>query len=74
MALSKATLSQLIQDKIIAGEGSSPEDAATLSKFADALADAIVTHITADAEVVVTSVGGVTTGLGTSGPGTGTIS
>lgn len=38
-----------------------------------ALASAIVTHLTTNAVVNVTSVSGVTTGAGVSGPGTGTI-
>lgn len=38
-----------------------------------AIGNAIVLHITANAAVVVTSVSGVTTGGGVSGPGTGTI-
>lgn len=41
--------------------------------FCDKLAAAIVTYITANAVVVVTSVAGVTTGGGVSGPGAGTI-
>lgn len=40
----------------------------------DALASAIVTHITTNAVVTVASVSGVTTGPGSSGPGAGTIS
>jgi hypothetical protein len=39
-----------------------------------ALADAIITHITSAGVVTVTSVTGVTVGGGVSGPGTGTIS
>ena len=38
-----------------------------------AIGNAIVAHITGNAVVVVTSVTGVTTGPGTSGPGAGTI-
>lgn len=38
-----------------------------------AVAAAIVTHITTAAVVVVASVSGVQTGSGTSGPGTGTV-
>lgn len=38
-----------------------------------AMGNAIVNHIRLNAEVIVTSVGGVTTGAGTSGPGTGTV-
>lgn len=39
----------------------------------DAIGNAIVAHIQANAQVVVASVSGVTTGGGVSGPGTGTI-
>ena len=38
-----------------------------------AIGNAIVTHIQSNGQVVVASVGGVTVGAGTSGPGTGTI-
>lgn len=38
-----------------------------------AIAEGVVEHITSAAVVNVTSVSGVTTGGGTSGPGTGTI-
>lgn len=37
------------------------------------MGNAIVTYLVANASVVVASVSGVTTGGGTSGPGTGTI-
>lgn len=40
----------------------------------NAIGDAIITFIQANATVTVTSVSGVTTGAGVSGPGTGTIS
>jgi hypothetical protein len=40
----------------------------------NAIGDAIVTFIQANAVVTVASVSGVTTGPGVSGPGTGTIS
>jgi hypothetical protein len=42
--------------------------------FCKVIAQAVVSHITANAAVTVTvtSVSGVTTGAGTSGPGTGT--
>lgn len=39
----------------------------------DAVGDAIINYIKANAAVVVTSVSGVTTGAGVSGPGTGTL-
>lgn len=42
-------------------------------KFSDALARAIITYFESKAKVNVTSVSGVTTGPGVSGPGTGTI-
>ena len=51
--------------------GKTPADAIT--KFKDDLADAIDTYVKT-ATVNVTSVSGVTTGGGTSGPGTGTLS
>jgi hypothetical protein len=41
--------------------------------FADALAQAITQHIVTNAQVIVQSVSGVTTGPSVSGPGTGTI-
>lgn len=39
----------------------------------DAVGDAIINYIKANAQVIVTSVSGVTTGAGVSGPGTGTL-
>ena len=47
---------------------------AILKAQADAIAAAMIAHVTAFAVVTVTvaSVGGVTTGAGVSGPGTGT--
>lgn len=39
----------------------------------DSVAEAVVEEIQGNAQVVVTSVSGVTTGGGTSGPGTGTV-
>lgn len=44
------------------------------ARFADALATAIIGYFESFAIVRVTSVSGVTTGPGVSGPGTGTIS
>lgn len=41
--------------------------------FANALAQAITQHITLNAQVIVQSVSGVTTGAGVSGPGSGNI-
>ena len=38
-----------------------------------AVCDAIVDYIQSEAQVVVTSVSGVTVGAGVSGPGTGTV-
>lgn len=39
----------------------------------EAVGEAVVEYIQANADVIVTSVSGVTTGGGTSGPGTGSI-
>lgn len=50
-----------------------PQDERTHDAVWNAIGDAIVTYITTNAVVVVASVSGVTTGGGTSGPGTGTI-
>jgi hypothetical protein len=50
-----------------------PEGKGCDSRFADALASAIIDYLKFNAIVNVTSVSGVTTGPGVSGPGTGTI-
>jgi hypothetical protein len=54
-----------------------PGDYPDIEAYRDALflrqAQAICLHIQTHAQVIVTSVAGVTTGPGVSGPGTGTI-
>lgn len=70
MALSAATWSTLMQANL-ASQGVT--ELTKLKEFCDAIADANVTHITSSAQVVVTSVSGVVTGGGVSGPGTGTV-
>lgn len=72
MPLSASTLKGLIKTNIQADFETS--DADWLDQFAQAIADAVVTHITTSALVTVPSVSGVTPGPGASGPGTGTIS
>lgn len=49
------------------------QDPSQLDKVCNAIATAVVTHITSMAVVTVTSVSGVVSGPGVSGPGTGTI-
>lgn len=71
MALSDSVLSGLIKSEIIGKFGPALTDA-ELKKFCDALAKAVVDHITASAQVSVT-VTGVTPGPG-SASGTGTVS
>ena len=69
MPLSNSTLKSLIKSHIITETGSPTADA-DLEKFCKALADAIVEHIVAAALVT----GTVTSGAGTGGAVTGTIS
>lgn len=71
MALNASILAALIKTKSAAKQ---VDPAAPEGWFIDILAEAIVEHITAQAQVTVTvaSVSGVTTGPGVSGPGTGT--
>jgi ribose 5-phosphate isomerase RpiB len=73
MALSKSTLSALIKSKIEAKKGTA-DDQQQLIDFCDAIADAVVSHVTAAA--VVTSTGIVTSGTGAGGAvtATGTVS
>lgn len=73
MALSATVLSTLMKGKIDAAFPETPKDAAMLKKFTDAIAEAVVEHVVSAGTVVVTNVTGVSTGGGTSGPGTGTI-
>lgn len=70
MALAKATLSTLMQANLV---GLGVTDPTKLKDYCDAMADAIVSHITTSAQVVVASVSGVTAGAVASGPGTGTV-
>jgi hypothetical protein len=70
MALSAAVLAELIKSKSAVKQA---DPAAPEGWFVDILAEAIVEHITTQAQVVVVSVSGVTTGPSVSGPGTGTI-
>jgi len=51
----------------------SQKDSADTTKVFQTICTAIVAHIQSNAVVNVTSVSGVTTGGGVSGPGTGTI-
>lgn len=72
MALSASALKALIVSET---QGLfSIQDAAQIEKFAEAVANAVVQHITSSAVVTVASVTGVTPGVGVSGPGTGTVS
>jgi len=70
MALSATVLAELIKAKsaVKQADPTAPE-----GWFIDILAESIVEHITTQAQVVVTSVSGVTTGPSVSGPGAGTI-
>jgi hypothetical protein len=73
MALTKAGLKAVIITKLNAQFGA-PSDSSVQDKFADAVADAVVSYLVTNTVVAVTSVSGVTTGPGVSGPGAGTIS
>lgn len=70
-----AGLAKIIYDNLNAELGAGTGHVDTdRRKFAFAIADAVVSHITSNAVVAVASVSGVTAGAGTSGPGAGTIS
>ena len=69
MALNATTLAVAMKNAVDGVSDKTDRDA-----LFQAMAEAIVTHITSNAVVTVTSVSGVTTGAGVSGPGTGTIS
>ena len=69
MALSKTVLGPLIKSKIDAVADKTNRD-----DLFEAIADAVIEHITSAGVVNVVSVSGVTTGGASSGPGTGTIS
>lgn len=74
MALNGNTMGTQVANAIIAldpGMTQAQKDQLTTSW--QSICAAIVTHITGNAQVVVTSVSGVTTGPGVSGPGTGTV-
>lgn len=75
MALSAAALSSAMKSALDAAFGGlAAEEDGNRAKLCDAIAGAVVDHIKANAVVSVTSVSGVTTGGGVSGPGSGTIS
>lgn len=69
----ESTLSALIQSEMT-NNGVTITDSAETDKLTLSIAKAVIDHIVANATVNVTSVSGVTTGPGVSGPGTGTIS
>lgn len=72
MPLSKPNLATELRAKIISKYGGNPDDSATLNKFCEAIADAVVDHIVANALVTsVTSTPGASAG-GTTLPGTAT--
>lgn len=77
MALSKTVLSSKIKSKIISiyGGGQAPDDDATLTKFCNAIAEAVVEHINEAADVEIQS-GDLTVAPGSfsnaGGPVTGT--
>lgn len=74
MAMNKTVLATAIVNKIKARNADA--DIALLTPYWEDIADAIIEHIKTNAVVnsmvAVTSVSGVTTGPGVSGPGTGT--
>lgn len=76
MALDADELKSLLDEKarLYMGAEYAILSAGAKEKLFKVIAEAVVEHITEKAEVIVTSVSGVTTGTGASGPGTGTIS
>jgi hypothetical protein len=72
MAYTKASLSAKLKAYIQAVRGGPPDDNSMLQNFCDAVAQAADEELDL-AQVTVTSVTGVLTGGGTSGPGTGTV-
>lgn len=70
MALNGIVLGDAIKAAIDVQAGLDPDDRTALFR---AMGNAIVTHITSSAVVVVTNVTLVQPGVGSSGPGTGTI-
>lgn len=71
MAMNGDVLGDAIKVAVDAAAAGDPTDRQALFR---AIANAIVTHITATAIVTVPSVSAVTPGVGVSGPGVGTIS
>lgn len=70
MALNGDVLGDLMLAAVDALSSAQAQNRQTIFR---AMGAAIVTHIQTAGQVVVVSVSGVTTGGGTSGPGTGTI-
>ena len=74
MALSGTVLTTAIKGKITSKNPDfAPNIGADLDWLIESIAEAVVEHIVASAQVVVVSVSGVTAGAAASGPGTGTI-
>lgn len=72
MSMTGSGLSAVIKSEMETQFGA-PDDPSKLQKFCDAMGDAIVEYIQANAVVNVASVSGVTPGGSNSGPGSGTI-
>lgn len=74
MPMSPAGLSATIKAGLIANPNCNTVDDSQLQAFCDEIATAVINHIIANATITVsvTAVTGVTTGVGISGPGTGT--
>lgn len=79
MALSASRLSASIKSLWIADAHSglssplSTDQDKAVKALCDAVATALVAEVVVHAQVTVTSVSGVTTGAGVSGPGSGTV-
>lgn len=80
MPMSKPGLSGELRAKIISKYGGDPDDSATLNKFCDAVAEAVIEHIVANATITfiagdIPVVVSLTTGIGanTGGGGTGKV-
>lgn len=79
MALAHPRLSAAIYSKLTgdARAGFSdpllPKQQDMIRAWCDAIAEAVIEELTANADVVVTSVTGVTPGAGVSGPGAGKV-
>ena len=74
MALNAPLLSAAIKTKVLSKNPQFADIADQMDYLFDAIAESVVEHIIAQAQVsvVVASVAGVTPGVGVSGPGTGT--